>query len=79
MHIRGVKRGWNVPSRGVFHLNGSEAPTVQPRRTRRLRPEVAEAWLAMKKAKQLQEYYGKPVDQLEPSELAVMRAAFLKG
>lgn len=33
----------------------------------------------MKKAKQLQECYEKPVQQLEPEELAVMRAAFLKG
>jgi hypothetical protein len=33
----------------------------------------------MMTADQVQAYYSKPVDQLEPEELALMRAAFLKG
>ncbi len=60
-------------------MNGSESPVTQTRKTRRLRPEVAAAWKEMKKADQLKEYYQKPVEQLEPEELAAMRAAFLKG
>jgi hypothetical protein len=44
--------------------------------SRRLRPEVAAAFAARRRETQLEEFYRKPVDQLEPEELAIMRAAF---
>lgn len=47
--------------------------------TRRLRPEVASALTERKRQAELDELYGKPVQELEPEELARMRAAFFRG
>ena len=56
--------------------NTAEAPTRKT--SRRLRPEVAAAFAARNRELRLQEFYQKPVEQLEPEELAIMRAAFFK-
>ena len=66
-----------IEEEGILNeANTSEVPTKKT--SRRLRPEVAAAFAARTRELRLQEFYQKPVDQLEPEELAIMRAAFFK-
>ena len=53
-------------------------PTLK-KRTRRLKPEIAAKFAAVRTAERIQELYARPVEQLSPEELAQMRAAFFKG
>lgn len=47
--------------------------------TRRLRPEVGAALAERKRQAEIDELYRKPVQELEPEEMARMRAAFFRG
>lgn len=54
------------------------APSRAQKTSRRLRPEVAAALLERRRQAQLNELYQKPVEELDPEELARMRAAFFR-
>ncbi|MDR0788560.1 MAG: hypothetical protein LBG44_11965 [Gemmatimonadota bacterium] len=57
----------------------TELDSESPRKpSRRLRPDAA-ALLARLRDEQLQELYVKPVESLEPDEIARMKAAFFRG
>ena len=55
------------------------APAPSRKAPRRLRPEVAAELAARKRQAQLDTLYDKPVQELEPDELAKMRRAFFRG
>lgn len=61
----------------VPHNHG--APEGAKKRSRRLRPEVAAALADRRRQAQLDELYQKSVQELDPDEIARMRAAFLRG
>lgn len=46
---------------------------------RRLKPEVAARIVAQRSEMRIQQLYDRPVDELSPDELALMRAAFFRG
>jgi hypothetical protein len=46
--------------------------------TRRLRPDVAAAMVAREREARIANLYSRPVEELEPEELARMRAAFFR-
>lgn len=46
---------------------------------RRLKPEIAARIAAQRSESRIQQLYERPVDQLSPEELAMMRAAFFRG
>jgi hypothetical protein len=50
----------------------------RPKRTRRLRPDAAEV-IARFRSERLNELYVKPVESLQPEELARMKAAFFRS
>lgn len=55
--------------------------TIEPqlkKRTRRLKPEIAAKFAAVRTAERLQQLYDRPVAELSPEELAQMRAAFFR-
>lgn len=55
------------------------APEGAKKPSRRLRPEVAAALASRRRQAQLDELYQKSVQELDPEEIARMRAAFLRG
>jgi hypothetical protein len=61
----------------VPHSPSSHQPSKK--RARRLRPEVAAAIIERQRAAQLDDLYSKPVDALEPEEIARMKAAFFRS
>lgn len=57
----------------------TESPSPRPARTRRrLKPEVA-ARMARASRSGVAELYDKPVEQLTPREMALMKSAFFSG
>ena len=59
------------------------SPTALPARgaksSRRIKPEVLAQLTARKREQQLQQLYNRPVEELSPEEIALMRAAFFRG
>lgn len=55
----------------------ADAPV--PAKRRRLRPEVAAELAARNRSSQLNALYEKPVKELDPEDIAVMRRAFFRG
>jgi hypothetical protein len=55
---------------------GAPAPL---RRTRKLRPEVASEMARRNRQTQLDTLYDKPVQELDPDDIARMRRAFFRG
>lgn len=53
-------------------------PEPRPKRTRRLKPDAAER-IARFRGERLNELYVKPVESLQPEELARMKAAFFRS
>jgi hypothetical protein len=49
------------------------------KRTRRLRPEAVAMIIARTRQDKIEELYTKPVESLEPEEIARMKAAFFGG
>ena len=49
------------------------------KRSRRLKPEAAAELAARRRQVQVQSLYERPVHELERDEIALMRAAFLRG
>ena len=66
-----AERGWTHPA--------SPAPACPAKPQRRLKPEVAARLVTRRAETPLEDLYQKPVKDLSPQELAVMRAAFFKG
>ncbi len=64
-------RGWNHPA--------APAAPRPSKPHRRLKPEVAARLIVRRGAAPIEVLYRKPVEDLSPRELALMRAAFLKG
>jgi len=60
-----------------------ESPEMQSemrgKRSRKLRPEAAAALMARYRKLALDELYERPVDSLDPNELAQMKAAFFRS
>ena len=54
------------------------AQASPPRPVRRLRPDVAAKFAARRTESDLEQLYSKPVKELSPRELALMKAAFLR-
>ena len=59
--------------------NPNDVPTRPEKRARRLRPEAAAEILARHRRNRLDELYMKPVESLEPEEIAQMKEAFFRG
>jgi len=55
----------------------AEAPGSKP--ARRLRPEVVARITARRVEQQIEDLYRKPVHDLSPDEIALMKLAFLRG
>ena len=61
-------------------MHAVETTEITPaKRSRRLKPEVAAKFAALKTAERLKELYDRPVEELSPEEIAQMRAAFFRG
>lgn len=58
-------------------VNTTEVKTKK--RTRRLKPEYAAKFAAIRTTERVRELYDRPVEDLSPEELAKMRAAFFRG
>jgi len=65
-----AERGWTHPT--------APAAARPAKPQRRLKPEVA-ARLVARRETPVEDLYRKPVKDLSPREIAIMRAAFLKG
>jgi hypothetical protein len=63
----------------VSATDPSANPPRPSRPTRRLRPEIAAELATRRRQTRLDDLYGKPVQDLEPDELARMRSAFFRG
>ncbi len=60
-------------------LHPSSASTRSRKPQRKLKPEVVAQLVARRSESQLEKLYEKPVSELSPDELALMRAAFFRG
>jgi hypothetical protein len=63
----------------VSATDPSGIPPRTRRTARRLRPEIAAELATRRQQSRLDDLYGKPVQDLEPDELARMRSAFFRG
>lgn len=66
-----AERGWTHPA--------APAAARPAKPQRRLKPEVAARLVTRRAEAALEDLYQKPVKDLSPREIALMRAAFLKG
>lgn len=71
----------DIPTAAERGWTHSAAPTAtRPAKPqRRLKPEAAARLVARRSEAPLEDLYRKPVKDLSPREIAIMRAAFLKG
>jgi hypothetical protein len=60
-------------------LSNATVQTTQPKRVRRLKPEVAARHAARQRSEELQKLYEIPVEKLSPEDIAKMKAAFFLG
>lgn len=67
-----------VPDLG-WAQSASSTSTRPKKPTRRLKPEVAAKLRTRRSEAPLEDLYEKPVTELSPQELALMRAAFFRG
>ena len=63
----------------VSSTDSNNVPDRPQKRSRRIRPEAVAEILARHRRSRLDELYTKPVESLEPEEIAQMKEAFLRG